>query len=244
MPRQRAGSSLTLSEAYHAAQTFLVHIGATPDKVNEPVDGIVEFEGRGYFSRLRYDDEPVIQAAVLGLLKQVEEQDKTPILFTATGFSSSAELVGDRMDVALFSIMPDGDMKARTRSAQNLMTAEPFEPPFADALKDRKTDGTSSIWMAGHGALPDHEWVDCPSCGTTHHPDANFCHRCGASLARKNRVDPTALRRDSPDGADAPDQDATRSRAPAHIVAAGSPGDVATMRCRNCGSHDIESANE
>ncbi len=244
MPRKQTGSSLSFSEAYHAAQTFLVHIGATPVNLNEPVDGIVEFEGGGYFSRLRYDDAPVVQAAVLGLLKQVEEQDRTPILFTATGFSGSAELVGDRLNVALFSIMPDGDMKACTRSAHNLMPTEPFEAPFADALQDPEADRQSGVWRPGQHALADHEWVDCPSCGTTHHPDANFCHRCGASLARKNRVDPTARRPNGRDGADAPDPDEIRSEVPAHIGGAGSLGDAATMRCRNCGSHDIESLNE
>ena len=43
--------TLSLAEAYHAAQTWLIHAGAVPERVDEPVDGVIEMEGGGLFSR-------------------------------------------------------------------------------------------------------------------------------------------------------------------------------------------------
>ena len=238
MPVKRSAPRLTLAEAYQAAETFLVHIGATPSRLEEPLDGIVEFEGSGYFSRLRYDDAPVAQAAVLALLKQIEGRDQTPILFSASGFSDSAEVFADNVNVALFSMTEIGDVEARGRAAQHLLPSKRFEPPFAPSA-DEDADRPPDTSMQGQSAIADHEWLDCPTCGTTHHPDANFCHRCGAGLSRKNRVDPTTRRRKL-DMADAPDPVEVRNRAAAQAGTAESHGRTGTLRCVNCGSLDIE----
>ena len=196
MPVKRRAPILSFAEAYHAAQTFLVHIGATPTHIDEPADGIAEFEGNGYFSRLRYDDAPVTQGAILALLKHIEGDDSIPILFSASDFTGAAEVFGENLNVALYAITPIGDMHPRSPAAHQLLPHARFEAPFAPVVDEEELDRPPGIWMPGQSSgVADHEWLDCEVCGTTHHPEANFCHRCGASLSRKNRVVPTARRR-------------------------------------------------
>lgn len=245
MPTKRVAPSLTFAEAYHAAQTFLVHIGAPPTRLEEPANGIVEFESDGYMSRLRYHDAPLTQGAILGLLKYVEGRPEAPILFSVSGFTGSAEVFAENLHVALFVITPIGDMEPHSPSARSLMPRTPFEPPFADVAHEEETDRPPGVWMPGQtGGIADHEWIDCQVCGTTHHPEANYCHRCGAALKRKQRVIPTARRRSTLESATTPPPPEVRRRAAAQAAGAPEAGPrhehVAAMRCRNCGSRDIE----
>jgi hypothetical protein len=241
MPRKRTAPSLKFAETYHAAQTFLVHVGATPTSLDEPADGIVEFESEHHYSRLRYDDAPITQGAILALLKHVEDRGKTPILFSASGFTGAAEVFGENLNVALFTITPYGDMTPRSPAAHALMPAEPFEPPFAPVVPDEERDRPPGVWMPGQGGIADHEWLDCAVCGTTHHPEANFCHRCGAALARKNRAIPTSRRRATFDSATTPPPVEVREKATsARRARERSHDHDSAMRCRNCGSTDIE----
>lgn len=239
MPRKRTAMSLTFAEAYHAAQTFLVHIGATPTSLDEPADGIVEFQGAGFISRLRYDNAALTQGSLLALLKTAEESGETPILFSASGFTGSAEVFGENLKVALFSITETGDMHPFSAAARQLAEGLPFDPPFADAEPDEDLDRPPGVWMPGEDSgVADHEWIDCETCGTTHHPDANFCHKCGASLARKNRLNPTSKGKSSAASRPAGAPREVRQRtAPATNGRHEHPD---SMRCRNCGSDDIE----
>lgn len=239
MPLKRRAPSLSFAQAYHAAQSFLVHIGATPTRLDEPADGIVEFEGNGFFGRLRYDDAPLAQGAILGLLRQIEDDEGTvtPILFSATGFSGAAEVFGENLDVALFTIAPSGDMLPRSPSAHHLMPAERFEPPFAPEEPEEDGDRPPGVWLPGQSGIADHEWIDCTVCGTTHHPEANYCHKCGASLVRKQRVIPTARRRGTlQSGGTAP----IESRRQMSTQRPRSHDHAGAMRCRNCGFSDID----
>jgi hypothetical protein len=242
MPLKRKAPRLAFAEAYHAAQSFLVHLDMAPSRVDEPADGIVELVSDEYFARLRYDDTPVSQGAILALLKIVENKDLIPILFSASGFTGAAEVFGENLNVALFSIDAEGDAIPRSPAAHQLMPHERFEPPFAVVDEnDPNLDRPAGVWLPGQSedGIADHEWLDCPVCGTTHHPEANFCHRCGAGLARKTRVSPTVTRRGG-----------AMAKAPAPPIEmrrqAGTHrhSETHSMRCRNCGSDDIEVLEE
>ena len=192
MPRKRTAMSLTFAEAYHAAQTFLVHIGATPTSLDEPTDGIVEFQGVGFISRLRYDNAALTQGSLLALLKTAEESGETPILFSASGFTGSAEVFGENLKVALFSITETGDMHPFSAAARQLAEGLPFDPPFADAEPDEDLDRPPGVWMPGEDSgVADHEWIDCETCGTTHHP------RC--QLLPQMRCEPCPKKSTQPD---------------------------------------------
>ena len=235
MPLKRRAPSLSFSEAYSAAQSFLVHIGMAPDTVNEPADGIVEMSGEGYTSRLRYDDAPVGQGAILALLKQTEESGDAAILFSASGYTGSAEVFAGNLNVALFEVDRHGGIGPRSPAAHQRMPAEAFEPPFLPSDPNAlDADRPPGAWMPGQGdGIADHEWLDCAVCGTTHHPEANFCHRCGAQLSRKHRIDPTG-RRDQPGGAGSLPSEARRKSK------ARQRSRPRSMRCTVCGSTEIE----
>ncbi len=243
MNRKRRAPSLTFSETYHAVQSFLVHIGATPTELDEPADGIVAFSGGGFWSRLRYDDAAVTQGAILALLNSIDDDSATPALFSATGFTGSAEVFGENLNVALFNVAPTGDMVPRSPAAHNLMPVEPFEPPFGTTSNEEDLDRPPGVWMPGQSGIADHEWIDCQVCGTTHHPEANFCHRCGASLVRRNRVVPTAKTRASFQSSTTPPPLEVQRRA-ATLSRERLHEHTDAMRCRNCGSDDIEILDE
>lgn len=239
---KRSPPALSFSEAYHAAQSFLAHIDAAPSRLEEPADGIVEFIGDHYHGRLRYDDAPLTQAAILAFLKSTEESDKrVSILFSASGFTSSAELFGENLHVALFSIGAIGDILPISSAAHQLSPAEQFEPAFAQAIDEEEQDGRSGDGLAGEASgIADHEWLDCEVCGTTHHPEANYCHRCGTSMTKRSRAMPAARARASLESSTTPPLE-VRKRATA-TRPASEAADVpdSNMRCRNCGSHDVE----
>ena len=240
MPLTRKTPRLTLAEACSAAQSFLVHIEAPPSKVDEPADGIVEMVGSDYFARVRYDDAPVTQRAVLALLRHADDLDASPILFSVSGFTSSAVALGENITVALFEVSPIGDIASRTQAAHSLMPEERFEPPYKpEGYDEHEGDRPPGKWLPGQdGGIADHEWLDCPSCGTTHHPEANFCHKCGAGLARKNRIVPTAAP-ESDDEATRRLPIEARRRAKARERDGAGPRDTSSYRCRVCGSRDI-----
>jgi hypothetical protein len=163
-----------------------VHVGAPPSEVAEPVDGIVEMIGAGLYSRLRYDDAPVTHGAILALLKQTDGQDTVPLLFSPTELTGAAEALGENLKVASFEVTPIGDAVPQSPAARSLMPHEQFEPPFRPENDPNATDGLAG-GMLSAPEIAAHEWVDCPSCGTTHHPSANFCHICGADMTERLR---------------------------------------------------------
>ena len=229
--------TLSLAEAYHAAQTWLIHAGAVPERVDEPVDGVIEMEGGGLFSRIRYDRLKVGQAAILALLKHVAETDLSPVLFSVSGYSDSAQAFGENHAVALYTIDSTGDVIPHTAAARLLMPQEEFIPPFSAAGEDHYV-----VVMEGieEEEPPEEEyveelatdrgsWKDCPNCGTSHHADASFCVTCGADLTKR-------VVHLKPRPSQAP-------RREGGTPVPESPTGRPTLRCRTCGSHDIELLN-
>jgi hypothetical protein len=228
--------TLSLAEAYHAAQTWLIHAGAVPERVDEPVDGVIEMEGGGLFSRIRYDRLKIGQAAILALLKHVADTDLSPVLFSVSGYSDSAQAFADNHAVALYTIDSTGDVIPHTSAARLLMPKEEFIPPFSAAGEDHyvvimedDTDAPELEEVVEEVAVDRGSWKDCPNCGTSHHTDASFCVTCGADLTKrvvqlKPRPSPPSR---SQEGTPVPE----------------SPTGRPTLRCRTCGSHDIELLN-
>jgi len=227
---------LSLSEAYHAAQTFLTHLDLPPTRVDEPVDGVIELEGDSYIARVKYENEEVGQGALIALIKVSEGQTKTLMLFSATGFSSSAHGLAETHAFALFNLDGEGGIIPATTSARAMMPLDPFVAPFADPTVVNFPVGTSeNPFPITEETLriEDHEWLDCPSCGTTHHPDANFCAGCGGAVVARGKSTAVATGKAAGDRA-LP----TNPNGPDLPIAGPSAGTVA-LTCRNCGSHDI-----
>ena len=133
---------LSLAEAYHAAQSFMVHVGAIPTRVDEPVDGIVELEGDEFMARIKFDHKPIGQSAILALIKMAGNQDGILIMFSLTGFTESAHEMAESHGVALFVIDVAGDMTAMSSTAKAMMPDEPFIAPFRSQrgrLPDRRS---------------------------------------------------------------------------------------------------------
>jgi hypothetical protein len=221
---------LSLAEAYIVAQSYLSHIGCAPSRVDEPVDGIVELEGAGWFSRVKYDSTELSQGAVLALLRAAGETENELALFAPSGFTHAALSVAETHNVALYRVASDGDIEPISTAARLAAPAEPFESPLAisawespepEAEIDHEHDEPE---QADDEEANDSEaWRDCPQCGTSHHRDARTCVKCGTDL--RKRVSKLLH---------TPEREPTDQQVPP--PAAGK----ATLRCKTCGSHDIE----
>ncbi len=232
---------LGLSEAYHVANRWLTHIGFPPRAIEEPVDGVVELIGTGFHARIRIDAVPLPQGAVLALLRAVvDSAESRLILWSVSDFTNGAAVFADTQGVSLFNVTRTGDVVACNSHARLLMPAEPLEPAFPEAVEESvepEHEPDEEIERDESGAIV---WRDCPRCGATHHPRANFCAVCGADLhARLKVIGP-------PGGANIPAPSKLEDRS--QVRSSATPGDpvpqpradAPTLRCRTCGSHDIE----
>jgi hypothetical protein len=113
---------LSLTEAYHATQRWLDHIGLHTAMINEPADGVVELRSSTHIARIRINTGPVNQRAVLALLRVAEETDLTPLLFSATGFSNGAIGFSASQNVGLFDLATDGEIIPINKAANQLMS--------------------------------------------------------------------------------------------------------------------------
>jgi len=224
---------LSLAEAYLVAQSFLGHIRAVPSRVEEPVDGIVELEGAGLLSRVKYQRSPISQGAVLALLKAAEGSDLHLVLFSVTGFSDAAIQFAATRAVALFDLTADGDVVPITTAAHAMMIDEPFVSPldasgygFEEEVFEPSEDEGKDFFLFEPATktpteLPAASWRECPQCNTKHHKSAQFCASCGTDLTKRSSA---LLHETVSSGRSVP------------RAAAGAP----TLRCKTCGSHDIE----
>ena len=232
---------LSLAEAYHAAQSFMVHLGAIPTRVDEPVDGVVELEGDEFVARIKFDHQPIGQGAILALIKVAGDHEGVLIMFSLTGFTESAHELAESHGVALFLVDVAGDMTAVSSSAKAMMTEEEFVAPFVDPGVVAFPVDDPEAPLEDDVPILDHEWLDCPNCGTTHHPSANYCASCGTAIVRRSgparkpsaramghRAAPTRQEPPSPGARSVPDAEPGRP----------------SLRCRTCGSHDIELIND
>ena len=142
---------LSLAEAYLVAQSFLSHIRAVPSRVEEPVDGIVELEGAGMLSRVKYQRSPIGQGAIIALLKAADGMDVDLALFSVTGFTGSAVSFASNRAVALFDLTVGGDVLPVTTAAHAMMIEDPFMSPL----------GTSGYTFEEPCLVPLDEQVAC-----------------------------------------------------------------------------------
>jgi hypothetical protein len=229
---------LSLAEAYLVAQSFLGHIRSVPSRVEEPVDGIVELEGAGLLSRVKFQRSPISQGAVLALLKAADGRDAQLALFSVTGFTDAAIQFAANRTVALFDLTAEGEVVPITNGAHAMLTEEPFVSPlspigpqvkgfpFAEPLEDDEDEDhpffAAPATKAPHGDATSPPWRECSQCGAKHHQSAEFCAACGTDLTR--RTSALLHRNGSPAGRSVPKP------------ARGGP----TLRCKTCGSFDIE----
>jgi len=188
---KRTDSQLTLDQAYQATYLWLDHAGDPPVDISEPAHGSVELHTERAFVRVRSSDGPVEQSSVLALLRAADKGKKL-ILFSPSGFSPGALSIAETQGIALFTLNSHGQAIPETTHARIVSPDTEPDPPFApDAVEDEETywsytppPGTAKQPVAeGEGIdAGTQDWNDCPSCGTTHYHNANFCKECGAHM--------------------------------------------------------------
>ena len=225
--------TVSLAEAYHVAQRWLTFLGAVPEKVNEPADGIIELRSAGLVTRIKFDRAAVAPSAILAMLKATDGEAVRRLLFSATGFTDGAKQLGESRGFGLFDIDAMGDVHPHTSYARSLVPSEPLEPAFLHApLSETET---SDAPVNPFGPVDPHdaeEWVDCPRCGVSQHHAIEVCVSCGAELSTSRPISASPLAASA------------QSSVPAATPAPGMPRAPASggprLRCRTCGSHDIE----
>ena len=229
--------AVSLAEAYHVAQRWLTFLGAVPENVTEPADGIIEMRSSGLVTRIKFDRAAVTPSAILAMLKATEGEPVRRLLFSVTGFTDGAKSLGESRGFGLFDIDATGDVHAHTTFARSLVPSEPLEPAFLHAPEKRieQEQAPTNPFGPVEQDVED-EWIDCPRCGVTQHHSVEICVSCGADVTARGRTATaqlgTATAPSRPGTVTAPQATpATSPRAPA-----GGP----RLRCRTCGSHDIE----
>lgn len=231
---------LSLTEAYHATQRWLDHVGLRTVNIKEPADGVVELRSTTHIARVRINTGPVSQGAVLALMRSAQEDGLTPLLFSATGFSNGAIGFGGSQHIGLFDLDQDGDVLPMNAVAKSLMPEEALEPAFSTPIEAVEVEGPISYFevptldeepadVAPVEEIEDGaEWRKCPSCGQTHHPSTRMCATCGMDLSTRSAgqlLGPTGQPAVIP----------KRAPGPSNPPAGGAP----SLRCNTCGSHDI-----
>lgn len=223
---------LTLDQAYQAAYLWLDHLGDPPLEISEPAHGAVELITERAFVRVRSSDTPVEQSSVLALLRAAES-GKRLVIFSPSGFSPGALAIAETQGIALYTLDPTGRAHSETTHARSFAPETEPDPPFAPDNEDPSDDFWGSYEAGLKPTAPASDgpagppgidaattdWADCPNCGTTHYRNARFCRECGLNLHEAQTA--------------AADHD--------HDDTVGSPVPAAgKLRCRVCGSHDIE----
>lgn len=225
---------LTLDQAYQAAYLWLDYVGDPPIEISEPAHGSVELITDRAFVRVRSSEAPVEQSSVLALLRAAES-GKRLVIFSPSGFSAGALSIAETQGIALFTLDPSGNAVPETTHARAMQPATLPDPPFAPSPKSSKDD----FWddLTSRTAQPEPEevaavpgidaattdWADCPNCGATHYRNAKFCRECGANLQDAMHHTPAAHPAVEQQGSAVPRSTSGSS-----------------LRCRTCGSHDIE----
>jgi hypothetical protein len=228
---------LTLDQAYQAAYLWLDHAGDPPLEISEPAHGSVELITDRAFVRVRSSESPVEQSSVLALLRAADTGKKL-VIFSPSGFSPGALSIAETQGIALYTLDMIGRAIAETTHARAFAPDTEPEPPFAPTASEPEGDfwgdlvpttspndeepGTATAFEPEIQAATT-DWADCPSCGATHYRNAKFCRECGTDLQQRNW---------SRDAGDEP------APSPATTPVKGSTGSM--LRCRTCGSHDIE----
>ncbi|MGI9666070.1 MAG: zinc-ribbon domain-containing protein [Acidimicrobiia bacterium] len=228
-----SNNQLTLDQAYQAAYLWLDHVGDPPVEISEPAHGAVELITENAFVRVRSSDTPVEQSSVLALLRAAES-GKRLLIFSPSGFSPGALAIAETQGIALYTLDSSGTAHPETTHARSLAPATDPDPPFAPSEEEAE-GGFWGDFEAGRPLQqsaeedPDEpsidaattDWADCPNCGATHYRNARFCRECGANLGGAS--DKSGV-----------NQAGSHDHSGSPVPAAGK------LRCRVCGSHDIE----
>lgn len=222
---QYATPQLNLDQAYQAAFLWLDHIGQTPTSISEPADGVIELSTAEVVARVRWSRTPITQGAVLAMLRQSDTSLKR-LLFSVTGFTPGAVSLADTQGVALFTLDSEGHVTATNAHALSLMPTKAPQAPFTPNQTKDDLVGVPVVTASPENMEYDmSEWLDCPRCGLTHHAQSNFCMNCGADL---HLSQPTEREEDP--GAVSRSEKRTTTEPPTKPY----------LRCRTCGSDDIE----
>jgi ribosomal protein L37E len=228
--------TVSLAEAYHVAQRWLTFLGAVPEKITEPADGIIELRSAGLVTRIKFDRVAITPSAILAMLKATDGEAVRRLLFSVTGFTDGAKSLGESRGFGLFDIDAIGDVHPHTTYARSLIPSEPLEPAFlhSPAAEDVESDvPVNPFGPVDENA--DMEWSDCPRCGVTQHHSVDVCVSCGADMSDRGRVvAPTQM------GGGAIVAPRPTASTPPSSAVPRAPAGGPRLRCRTCGSHDIE----
>lgn len=235
-----AQPQLTLDQAYQAAYLWLDRIDQPPATISEPTDGVIEMRSERLLARIRWSRSPINQAAVLAILR-VPIEDEKRVVFSVTGFTPGAVSLADTQSVALFTFDEVGAAKPENAHAIALVPEDEGEPPFAPTEVDTLADDDEPRdEPAVNYDLSD--WIECPTCGTTHHRVANFCRACGSKLHGEPNGGPGVA--PAAEVASQPQPAPMLSGPASPLILPGTTrpptGHRTTLRCRTCGSDDIE----
>lgn len=237
--------TVSLAEAYHVAQRWLTFLGAVPEKITEPADGLIELRSAGLVTRIKFDRSPIAPAAILAMLKATDGEAVRRLLFSVTGFTDGAKSLGESRGFGLFDIDSIGDVHPHTTYARSLVPSEPLEPAFLHSpTPEEETPEVEVNPFGPVDADAAKQWVDCPRCGVTQHHSVDVCVSCGADVTVHGRMvsatPPVNSTAPSPMAPPVP-SNPQLSGQPRGVTAVPSaaPGGP-RLRCRTCGSYDIE----
>ena len=232
--------TVSLAEAYHVAQRWLTFLGAVPEQITEPADGIIELRSAGLVTRIKFDRTAVAPSAILAMLKSTDGEAVRRLLFSVTGFTDGAKSLGESRGFGLFDIDAIGDVHPHTTYARSLVPSEPLEPAFLHTPSPE--DDEPSAPVNPFGPIDEDaaaEWVDCPRCGVTQHHSVDVCVSCGADVSPRARMS-SATQPAPPPLAPSPPPQPRPTGQPAAQAVPKAPAGGPRLRCRTCGSHDIE----
>ncbi|MDX2468223.1 MAG: hypothetical protein QNL12_12970 [Acidimicrobiia bacterium] len=235
--------TVSLAEAYHVAQRWLTFLGAVPEKITEPADGLIELRSAGLVTRIKFDRTALAPAAIIALLKATDGEPVRRLLFSVTGYTDGAKSLGESRWFGLFDIDSIGDVHPHTTYARSLVPSEPLEPAFLHSPTPEEEEPPVDVNPFGPVEAGVDEWVDCPRCGVTQHHSVDVCVSCGADVSARGRMvavtPPMGSVPQAPPAAAPATTAAPQPARAASAVPMASPGGP-RLRCRTCGSHDIE----
>ncbi len=171
------------------------------------------------------------------MLKATEGEPVRRLLFSVTGFTEGAMSLGEGRGFGLFDIDAIGDVHPHTTYARSLVPSEPLEPAFLHSPTPEEEKKAVAVNPFGPVEENAKEWIDCPRCGVTQHHSVEVCVSCGADVSARGRV--ASGQANAAGGAPARQSPLlTQSPAPATVPRA--PAGGPQLRCRTCGSYDIE----
>jgi hypothetical protein len=229
--------TVSLAEAYHVAQRWLTFLGAVPEKITEPADGIIELRSAGLVTRIKFDRAPVAPPAILAMLKATDGEPVRRLLFSVTGFTDGAKSLGESRGFGMFDIDAIGDVHPHTTYGRSLVPSEPLEPAFllVPSVQGPEPAAPANPFGPVEEGAAD-EWIDCLRCGVTQHHSVEICVSCGADVTARGKITAASSPLQASGAVASPVSAPQRQVAAVPKAPAGGP----RLQCRTCGSHDIE----